>query len=245
MRHTSGRRNDAARGARTGGGVRRDQAIHGIDLHVDGGEIVTLIGSNGAGKTTLLRTISGLIRANRGEILFRGDISLHRLPAHKIVSAGVSQSPEGRLVFPELTIRENLLLGAYQRHDKKGIHQDIERNFELFPILRERMHQKAGTMSGGEQQMLAMGRAMMARPKLLLLDEPSLGLAPLVVRKIFEIIRDIRASGTTIFLVEQNAHMALGVADRGYVMQTGKIIMESTAKALLADPSVQAAYLGG
>lgn len=220
------------------------KALHGIDLTVEAGEIVTLIGSNGAGKTTLLRTVSGLLKPKAGAILFEGK-AIHGLAAHEIVAMGVSHSPEGRQVFPEMTVRENLMLGAYQRRDKAGIRDDVEKAYSLFPILKERMGQKAGTLSGGEQQMLAMGRALMARPKLLLLDEPSLGLAPLIVRKIFQIIRDISASGTTIFLVEQNAHMALSVATRGYVMQTGRIIKEDSAKALLADPAVKAAYLGG
>ena len=220
-------------------------ALHGVSLHVDQGEVVTLIGSNGAGKTTLLRTISGLLKPRAGTIVFSGKHPLHALPPHQIVRVGVSHSPEGRQVFPNLTVRENLLLGAYQQTSRVQIQQDMDRCMHLFPILRERREQKAGTLSGGEQQMLAMGRALMARPTLLLLDEPSLGLAPLVVRKIFEIIRDISAAGTTIFLVEQNAHMALSVATRGYVLQTGRVIKEAPAKALLADPAVQAAYLGG
>jgi branched-chain amino acid transport system ATP-binding protein len=220
------------------------KALHGISLKVSAGEIVTLIGSNGAGKTTLLRTVSGLLRPRAGTITFEGK-AIHTLQPYEIVALGLSHSPEGRQVFPELTVRENLMLGAYQRRDKPQILSDLDRVVHLFPILRERKTQKAGTLSGGEQQMLAMGRALMARPKLLLLDEPSLGLAPLVVRKIFEIIRDISASGTTIFLVEQNAHMALSVASRGYVMQTGRIIKEDLAANLLADPAVKAAYLGG
>jgi branched-chain amino acid transport system ATP-binding protein len=220
-------------------------ALHGVSLRVEQGEIVTLIGSNGAGKTTLLRSISGLLRPRAGTITLHGLLPLHNLPPHEIVRAGVSHSPEGRQVFPNLTVRENLMLGAYLRRDKPGIAADIEKNYHLFPILRERRQQRAGTLSGGEQQMLAIARALMSRPKLLLLDEPSLGLAPLIVRKIFEIIRDIRAAGTTIFLVEQNAHLALAVADRGYVLQTGRILLEDNAKSLLANPEVQAAYLGG
>lgn len=220
-------------------------ALHGVSLRVEPGEVVTLIGCNGAGKTTLLRTISGLLRPKAGTIVFQGRHPLHTLAPHQIVRAGVSHSPEGRQVFPNLTVRENLILGAYQQTSRTQIASDMDRCMHLFPILRERREQKAGTLSGGEQQMLAMGRALMARPTLLLLDEPSLGLAPLVVRKIFETIRDISAAGTTIFLVEQNAHMALSVATRGYVMQTGRMVKEAPAKDLLADPAVQAAYLGG
>ena len=220
-------------------------ALHGVSLRVERGEVVTLIGSNGAGKTTLLRTISGLLRPKAGTIVFQGRHPLHAMAPHEIVRVGVSHSPEGRQVFPNLTVRENLILGAYQQASRTQIASDLDRCMHLFPILRERREQRAGTLSGGEQQMLAMGRALMARPTLLLLDEPSLGLAPLVVRKIFEIIRDISAAGTTIFLVEQNAHMALSVATRGYVMQTGRMIKEAPAKDLLADPAVQAAYLGG
>lgn len=220
-------------------------ALHGVSLRVEPGEVVTLIGCNGAGKTTLLRTISGLLRPKAGTIVFQGRHPLHTLAPHQIVRAGVSHSPEGRQVFPNLTVRENLILGAYQQTSRTQIDSDMDRCMHLFPILRERREQKAGTLSGGEQQMLAMGRALMARPTLLLLDEPSLGLAPLVVRKIFETIRDISAAGTTIFLVEQNAHMALSVATRGYVMQTGRMVKEAPAKDLLADPAVQAAYLGG
>ncbi len=220
------------------------KALHGVSMTVAEGEIVTLIGSNGAGKTTLLRAVSGLLRPRGGRVTFQGQ-PIHTLQPYEIVSRGISHSPEGRQVFPEMSVRENLLLGAYQRRDSAEIRRDVEKAYALFPILRERMGQKAGTLSGGEQQMLAMGRALMARPKLLLLDEPSLGLAPLIVRKIFAIIRDISATGTTIFLVEQNAHMALSVATRGYVMQTGRIIKEDSAKNLLADPAVKAAYLGG
>lgn len=220
------------------------KALHGVSLTVDEGEIVTLVGSNGAGKTTLLRTISGLLTPKAGTITFLGQ-NITNLPPYEIVTAGISHSPEGRQVFPQMTVRENLLLGAYQKRNKTEIKQDEERGYSLFPILKERMHQKSGTLSGGEQQMLAMARALMARPKLLLLDEPSLGLAPLIVRKIFTIIKDINAtSGTTIFLVEQNANMALSTAHRGYVMQTGTITMQDKASTLLADPAVKAAYLG-
>ncbi len=220
------------------------EALHGVNIAVDQGEVVTLIGSNGAGKTTLLRTISGLLKPASGSILLDETTDLTKLPAYEIVRKGVSHSPEGRQVFAQLTIRENLILGAYQRHDA-DIGADMDKCFALFPVLKERQSQKSGTLSGGEQQMLAMGRALMARPRLLLLDEPSLGLAPLVVKKIFEIIREIAAAGTTIFLVEQNANMALGVAKRGYVLETGRVALADTAAALLASPAVREAYLGG
>ena len=220
------------------------KALHGVSLHIDRGEIVTLIGSNGAGKTTLLRTISGLLRATAGEILFE-DIPLQRLKPHEIVRLGVSHCPEGRQIFANLTVRENLLIGVYQQTSKSKLHEDTEKAYTLFPVLSERREQKAGTLSGGEQQMLAIGRALMQRPKLLLLDEPSLGLAPLIVRKIFQIIREINSTGTTVFLVEQNAKQALGIAHRGYVLQSGKVIKTDDAKKLLADPDVQNAYLGG
>jgi len=220
-------------------------ALHGVDLTVDSGEIVTLIGANGAGKTTLLRTISGLIRPKSGSITWQDSRSLVGMPPHQIVREGICHSPEGRQVFANLSVRENLLLGAYQQDDSFEIASSMRRVYDLFPVLSERKHQRSGTLSGGEQQMLAIGRALMAKPKLLLLDEPSLGLAPLIVRKIFEIVRQINAEGTTIFLVEQNAHMALQVAHRGYVMQNGVITMSDSAKALLDNPEVRAAYLGG
>ncbi len=220
-------------------------ALHGVSLQIERGEIVTLIGANGAGKTTLLRTISGLIHASEGTIRWEDGQKLERLRADEIVRVGISHVPEGRQVFANMTVRENLNLGAYQRTDKPGIRSDLDRCYSLFPVLAERAEQRAGTLSGGEQQMLAIGRAMMARPALLLLDEPSLGLAPLIVRKIFQIIREINAEGTTIFLVEQNAHMALNVAGRGYVIQSGSIIKSGPAGELLADPDVKAAYLGG
>jgi branched-chain amino acid transport system ATP-binding protein len=220
------------------------KALHGVSLHIDQGEIVTLIGSNGAGKTTLLRTISGLLRSSEGQIMFEGS-ALQHLPPHEIVRRGVSQSPEGRQVFSNLTVRENLLIGGYQQTSKAKLAEDTEKAYSMFPVLGERREQKAGTLSGGEQQMLAMGRALMQRPKLLLLDEPSLGLAPLIVPKIFQIIREINAAGTTVFLVEQNAKQALGIAHRGYVLQSGKVIKSDDAKKLLADPDVQSAYLGG
>lgn len=224
------------------------QALHGVSLEIARGEIVALIGSNGAGKTTLLRTISGLIPPDSGEMQFESDgqsTSLKNLPAHQIVRLGISHAPEGRQVFATLSVEENLRLGGYQQTSTQQLKSDIDRCYTLFPVLGERKSQKAGTLSGGEQQMLAIGRALMARPKLLLLDEPSLGLAPLVVRKIFSIIREINAAGTTVFLVEQNAHMALTIAHRAYVLQSGKVIKTDSAKNLLEDPDVKKAYLGG
>ena len=251
--------------------------LHGINLRVELGQIVTLIGANGAGKTTLLRTISGLLRPTEGTMTYQPDAArtgapavapqpaapgtrsgatldyarassaalagLHQLKPHQIVRKGISHVPEGRQIFPNLSVNENLKLGAYQRHD--DLAADLHRCHKLFPILKERQSQKAGTLSGGEQQMLAIARALMARPKLLLLDEPSLGLAPLIVRKIFDIIREINAEGTTVFLVEQNAHMALKIAHRAYVLQTGRVIMTDTAAKLLESPEVCKAYLGG
>jgi branched-chain amino acid transport system ATP-binding protein len=219
-------------------------ALQDVSVTINRGEIVTLIGANGAGKTTLLRTISGLIKPARGTITFNGD-EIHRLQPHEIVRRGLSHVPEGRQMFPQHTVRENLLLGAYQQRSQDQIRDDIDHCYTLFPILAERREQRAGTLSGGEQQMLAIGRALMARPQLLLLDEPSLGLAPLVVRKIFQIIREINGQGTTIFLVEQNAHMALTVAHRAYVLQTGRVIKSDAAAKLLEDPDVKKAYLGG
>ena len=221
------------------------KALHGLSLHINAGEIVTLIGANGAGKTTLLRTISGLLRPSAGQIIWQGNQSLVGLPAHHIVRFGVSHVPEGRQIFGNLSVRENLLLGAYQQKDRAEIRSNLDRVYSLFPLLAERREQRSGTLSGGEQQMLAIGRALMGRPQLLLLDEPSLGLAPLVVRKIFQIIKEINDEGTTIFLVEQNAHMALTVAHRGYVLQTGQVIMDDTAANLLQHPDVKRAYLGG
>ena len=219
------------------------RALQSVSLSINAGEIVTLIGANGAGKSTTLRAISGLVSASSGRITMEGrDITL--LPADKIVKLGIGHSPEGRRVFANMSVRENLELGAYTRSDRAGIKQDFDRALTLFPRLKERIGQNAGTLSGGEQQMLAMGRALMARPKLLLLDEPSLGLAPFLVRDIFQIIRDINAQGTTVLLVEQNAHMALGVAHRGYVLETGAIVMADDAKALLANDDVKKAYLG-
>jgi branched-chain amino acid transport system ATP-binding protein len=224
-------------------------ALQDVSLDIDRNEIVALIGSNGAGKTTLLRTISGLLHPQRGTVNWTdadaAPINLSSLRPHQVVRIGVSHVPEGRQVFPNLTVQENLLLGGYQQKDKQQLAQDIERCYHHFPVLAERREQKAGTLSGGEQQMLAIARALMARPKLLLLDEPSLGLAPLIVRQIFQIIRQINSEGTTIFLVEQNAHMALGVAHRAYVLQTGRVIKSDKASALLEDPDVKKAYLGG
>jgi branched-chain amino acid transport system ATP-binding protein len=219
------------------------EALHGISLSVGEGEIVTLIGANGAGKTTTLMTISGCVRARTGAIRFRGrDIS--GLPPHEIVALGLIQSPEGRKIFPRLSVAENLEMGAFTRRDPDGIAADQKRVFELFPILGERRRQPGGTLSGGEQQMLAIARALMARPRLLLLDEPSLGLAPLVVSRIFEVIRELNREGATILLVEQNAQMALKAAHRGYVLETGTIAMADAADKLLADPRVRSAYLG-
>jgi len=220
------------------------QALRGVSLEVGDGEIVTLIGANGAGKTTLLRTISGLLTARRGSIRL-GEAELTRLPAHRIVGLGVSQVPEGRIVFANLSVRDNLDLGAYLRRDRSQVRADLERVYTLFPRLKERERQRAGTLSGGEQQMLAIGRALMSRPRVLLMDEPSLGLAPILVREIFRTIAEISKQGMTILLVEQNAHMALGVADRGYVMQTGHIVLSDSRENLLRNEEVRSAYLGG
>lgn len=218
-------------------------AIHDLSLEVNNGEIVTLIGANGAGKTSTLRAISGLNPIKSGEITYNGKI-IGNIGAHKIVSYGLSQVPEGRRVFGDQTIEENLLLGAYLRKSKSEIKVSMEEVFTLFPRVKERRKQLAGTMSGGEQQMLAIGRALMAKPKLLLLDEPSMGLAPIVVEEIFEIIKNIRKAGTTILLVEQNANAALQIADRGYVLETGSVVLEGLAQDLLHDDSVRKAYLG-
>jgi len=219
------------------------RALQGISLQINQGEIVTLIGANGAGKSTTLRTISALVPAKSGTITFQGE-DITGLSADKIVERGIGHSPEGRRVFANMSVRENLELGAYTRRDTQGIKEDFDRALTLFPRLKERIAQNAGTLSGGEQQMLAMGRALMGRPKLLLLDEPSLGLAPFLVRDIFNIIRDINAQGTTVLLVEQNAHMALGVAHKGYVLETGHIVMHDDAKSLLSNDDVKKAYLG-
>jgi branched-chain amino acid transport system ATP-binding protein len=222
----------------------RITALKGISLHVDEGEIVTLIGANGAGKTTTLRAISGLIRPAFGRIIFDGK-DLHGRAPHEIVRLGIGHSPEGRRVFPRMTVRENLELGAYTRSSKREIGEDTERVLDTFPRLRERLGQRAGTMSGGEQQMLAIGRALMGRPRLLLLDEPSLGLAPIVVQTIFSVIREINARGTTILLIEQNATQALAVAARGYVLEVGAVAHEDSSANLSASVTVQEAYLGG
>jgi branched-chain amino acid transport system ATP-binding protein len=219
------------------------EALKGISLEVGEREIVTLIGSNGAGKTTTLRSINGLNHPRRGRILFQGD-DVTRTPAHEVVRRGISQSPEGRKLFPRMSVTENLEMGAFQRTDRAEMKEDMDRVFSLFPRLAERRGQKAGTMSGGEQQMLAMGRALMARPKLLLLDEPSMGLAPILVEKIFDIVKEINEQGTPILLVEQNALMALEIADRGYVLETGRVALADDAAALRQDEQVRKTYLG-
>jgi len=219
------------------------RALKGVSMHVEQGEVVTLIGANGAGKTTTLRTITGLLSPTEGRILFEGQ-EIAGKPTHQLVARGISMSPEGRGVFANLTVRENLQMGAYLKKNKAEIAADLERGFRMFPRLKERESQKAGTLSGGEQQMLAMARALMSRPRLLLLDEPSLGLAPLVVHTIFEAIDEIRGEGTTILLVEQNAHAALKHSDRAYVLETGHIVMEGPSKELAADPRIKEAYLG-
>ncbi|MDQ2100936.1 MAG: ABC transporter ATP-binding protein [Tychonema bourrellyi B0820] len=218
-------------------------ALKGVSLTVSQGEVVTLIGSNGAGKTTTLRTIQGLLRPRQGTILFEGK-PLESMSTEAIVRLGISQSPEGRLIFPRMTVQENLEMGAYLRNDTLGIKSDMEKALNLFPRLRERISQKGGTLSGGEQQMLAIARALMSRPRLLLLDEPSMGLAPMLVSQIFAIIRDINAQGTTILLVEQNARMALSVAHRGYVIQTGQVVVAGSASDLQSNETVRQAYLG-
>ena len=218
-------------------------ALIGVSLQVNAGEVVALIGANGAGKTTTLKAISGLSRPSQGSIMFNGQ-DITKLPVDQIVKLGIIHVPEGRGVFPNLTVTENLMLGAYVRKDKAKVASDLKNVFTKFPRLQERKEQYGGTLSGGEQQMLAIGRSIMASPKLLLLDEPSMGLAPLVVKEIFRTIREIKKSGTTILLVEQNAHMALANADRAYVIETGKIVIEGTASDLRANPEVQQAYLG-
>lgn len=219
-------------------------ALRGVTMSIEEGEIVTLIGSNGAGKSTTLRTISGLLKPRQGEIVLRGK-RIDGLPAHQIVTLGISQSPEGRRVFARMTVQENLEMGAFARRDRANLAAEFDRVYGLFPRLRERISQRAGTLSGGEQQMLAMGRALMSAPKVLLLDEPSMGLAPILVEQIFEIIKTINEQGSTVLLVEQNALMALGVASRGYILQTGEIVLSDTAAALRTNDGVRAAYLGG
>ena len=219
------------------------QALRGISLTVNEGEVVTLIGSNGAGKTTTLRSIHGILPPKQGRIIFAGE-EIQGVPAHELISRGIAQSPEGRRIFFRMTVLENLEMGAYHRNDVSGIREDMDRVFDLFPRLKERTRQEAGTMSGGEQQMLAIGRALMSSPRLLLLDEPSMGLAPVLVERIFEIIREINKQGTTILLVEQNANVALEIATRGYVLETGTIVNSAPAAELREDPTVREAYLG-
>ena len=219
------------------------QAIKGISFEVNEGEVIALIGANGAGKTTILHTISGLIAPKKGSITFEGQ-EITKIPAHKIVENGLAQVPEGRRVFPSLSVLQNLKLGAYTRKDKKEIDDTLKMNYERFPRLEERKNQPAGTLSGGEQQMLAMGRALMSKPRIILMDEPSMGLSPIFVNEIFDIIKQVSASGTTVLLVEQNAKKALSIADRGYVLETGKIVKEGKASDLLNDEAVKKAYLG-
>ncbi|MEU9994887.1 ABC transporter ATP-binding protein [Streptomyces sp. NPDC048370] len=219
------------------------EAVKGISFSVEAGQVVSLIGTNGAGKTTTLRTLSGLIKPSSGKITFDGQV-LNGIPAHKVVSLGMAHSPEGRHIFPKLTIAENLQLGAFLRKDKDGIEKDIQRAYDLFPILGERRKQAAGTLSGGEQQMLAMGRALMSQPKLLMLDEPSMGLSPIMMQKIMETIATLKAEGMTILLIEQNAQAALSLADHGYVLEVGKIKLSGTGQDLLHDDEVRKTYLG-
>ena len=219
------------------------EALSGVSLYVDKGEVVTLIGSNGAGKSTTLRAITGLTPASSGSVVIDGE-DVTRVPAHEIVDRGIALSPEGRHCFSRMTVRENLDLGAYRRRKDSSVAEDLERVFELFPRLQEREKQKAGTMSGGEQQMLAMGRALMAKPKVLLLDEPSMGIAPILVQRIYETITEINRGGMTILLVEQNANYALDVSSRGYVLETGRVVLEGESDTLRTDPEVQRAYLG-
>jgi branched-chain amino acid transport system ATP-binding protein len=218
-------------------------ALRGVSLRVDEGEVVTLIGSNGAGKTTTLRSIHGILAPREGRIVFRGE-EIQGKPAHGMIKKGIAQSPEGRRIFSRMSVHENLEMGAYHRSDRDGIQEDMERVYDLFPRLKERVKQEAGTMSGGEQQMLAIGRALMSRPKLLLLDEPSMGLAPVLVERIFQTVEEINKQGTTILLVEQNANVALEVATRGYVLEAGTIVNAAPAEKLREDPKVREAYLG-
>ena len=218
-------------------------ALRGVSLRVDEGEVVTLIGSNGAGKTTTLRSIHGILAPREGRIVFRGE-EIQGKPAHDMIKKGIAQSPEGRRIFSRMTVLENLEMGAYHRSDRDGIQEDMDRVYDLFPRLKERVKQEAGTMSGGEQQMLAIGRALMSRPKLLLLDEPSMGLAPVLVERIFQTVEEINKQGTTILLVEQNANVALEVATRGYVLEAGTIVNAAPAEKLREDPKVREAYLG-
>ncbi len=219
------------------------QAIKGISFEVNQGEVIALIGANGAGKTTILHTITGLLSPKSGSVFFEGK-DITKVPAHKIVSLGMAHVPEGRRVFAELTVYENLKMGAYTRKDKNEIEQTLQMVYERFPRLKERKNQLAGTLSGGEQQMLAMGRALMSHPKIIVMDEPSMGLSPILVNQIFEIIEEVSKSGTTVLLVEQNAKKALAIADRAYVLETGKIVLEGDAKKLMNDDSIKKAYLG-
>ena len=219
------------------------QAIKGVSFQVNQGEVIALIGANGAGKTTILHTVTGLLSPKRGSVVFEGK-EITKVPAHKIVSMGMAHVPEGRRVFAELSVYENLKMGAYTRKDKKEIEESLANVYKRFPRLEERKNQMAGTLSGGEQQMLAMGRALMSRPKIILMDEPSMGLSPIMVNEIFDIIRSVSESGTTVLLVEQNAKKALSIADRAYVLETGKIVLEGKAKDLLEDDSIKKAYLG-
>ncbi len=219
------------------------QAVKGISFSVEPGQVVTLIGGNGAGKTTTLRTLSGLLRPVSGRVVFEGE-DISALPAHKIVARGIAHAPEGRRIFPRLSVRENLELGAFIRRDVAGVQADLERVLELFPVLGERSGQAAGTLSGGEQQMLAMGRALMSRPRLLMLDEPSMGLSPIMMQRILSTVRELKEQGTTILLVEQNAQTALSLADRGYVIETGRIVLSGTGAELLSNEDVRKAYLG-
>ncbi|MDF2907010.1 MAG: braG [Herbinix sp.] len=219
------------------------QAIRDVSFTVNEGEVIALIGANGAGKTTILHTITGLISAKDGEVLYEG-VDLQKIPAHKIVSLGIAHVPEGRHVFAQLSVYENLLMGAFTRKDKTEIEESIESVYKRFPRLKERKHQLAGTLSGGEQQMLAMGRALMSKPKIILMDEPSMGLSPILVAEIFDIIKSISKSGTTVLLVEQNAKKALSIADRAYVLETGKIVLTDDAKKLMDNEQVKKAYLG-
>ncbi|MCI5741483.1 MAG: ABC transporter ATP-binding protein [Lachnospiraceae bacterium] len=219
------------------------QAIKGISFHVDEGEVIALIGANGAGKTTTLQTITGMLNAKAGSILFEGE-ELTKIPGHKIVSMGMAHVPEGRRVFAQLSVLENLKLGAYTRKDKDEIEESLQRVYKSFPRLEERKNQLAGTLSGGEQQMLAMGRALMSKPRIILMDEPSMGLSPIFVEEIFNIIKEVSASGTTVLLVEQNAKKALSIADRAYVLETGKVVLEGKASDLMEDESIKKAYLG-
>jgi len=219
------------------------QAIKDVSFEVNEGEVIALIGANGAGKTTILHTITGLLSAKNGEVLFEG-VDLQKIPAHKIVSLGIAHVPEGRHVFSQLTVYDNLLMGAYTRSDKTEIEESLDNVYKRFPRLLERKGQFAGTLSGGEQQMLAMGRALMSRPRIILMDEPSMGLSPILVEEIFDIIKSISKTGTTVLLVEQNAKKALGIADRAYVLETGKIVLKGDAKKLMNNESVKKAYLG-